>query len=234
MNNDIFISPEQVALEQHRFIVKVYGWMAAALGITGLVSLYVASSSDIINMVYGNRAVFIGLIIVELLMVGGLAGFVNRLSASAVTAIFILYSIINGVTLSGIFLVYTAASIATTFFITAGIFGVMGAYGYYTKKDLTRFGSLLFMLLIGLVIASLVNMFLKSTSLYWITSYLGVFIFTGLIAYDTQKLKSMYLLSEQGADVERKGAVLGALTLYLDFINLFLMLLRFFGGRRSN
>jgi FtsH-binding integral membrane protein len=134
--------------------------------------------------------------------------------------------------MSAIFLVFTAESIASTFFITAGTFGAMSLYGYTTKQDLTRLGSLLFMALIGLLIASLVNMFMRSTMLYWITTFAGVLIFTGLTAYDTQKIKNMNIIGNEGTDEDRKEAIMGALTLYLDFINLFLYLLRIFGKRK--
>ncbi|GAC1484813.1 MAG: Bax inhibitor-1/YccA family protein [Flavisolibacter sp.] len=233
MSNEILVSPEQLAVEQQKFIVKVYGFMAGALAITGLVAMYTASSQTLLQMILGNRMVFFGLIIAELLVVGSLVGLVSRLSSTAATAIFILYSVLNGLTLSVIFLAYTASSIAATFFITAGIFAVMSAYGYFTHSDLTKFGNILLMLLIGMVIASVVNMFMHSQAVYWITSYLGVFIFTGLIAYDTQKLKNMSTMVTEGTAEYKKGAIMGALALYLDFINLFLILLRFF-GRRSN
>lgn len=232
MNENILVSPEQVALEQQRFIVKVYGWMAAALAITGLVAMYTASSVSLLEFIVGNRFVFFGLIIAELLLVGSLVGFVSRLSAVAATGIFILYSVLNGLTLSVIFLAYTTGSIASTFFITGGIFAIMSAYGWFTGNDLTKFGSLLFMLLIGLIIASVVNIFMNSTALYWITTYVGVFIFVGLIAYDTQKIKNIGATLEEGTEEHRKSAIIGALALYLDFINLFIMLLRIFGKRR--
>ncbi|MFL5739979.1 MAG: Bax inhibitor-1/YccA family protein [Flavisolibacter sp.] len=232
MQEDILVAPEDIARSQQRFIVKVYGWMAAALALTGLVAMYTASSEAMVNFIVLNRPVFFGLIIGELLLVGSLVGFVRKMSGTTATAIFLLYSIINGLTLSVIFLVYTAGSIASTFFITGGIFAIMSAYGYFTGNDLTRFGSLLIMLLIGLVIASLVNIFMQNETIYWITTYAGVFIFTGLIAYDTQKLKELNMVGMEGTDEERKGAVIGALSLYLDFINLFIMLLRIFGRRR--
>src|SRR5215212_2726814 len=230
--NDILISPEQVAQVQQRFIVKVYSWMAFALAITGLVAMFTASSPAMFEFIVGNRVVFYGLMIGELLLVGSLVGLLNKMSATTATAIFILYSVLNGLTFSIIFLAFTAGSIASTFFITGGIFAIMSAYGYFTGNDLTKFGSLLFMLLIGLIIASVVNIFMNSTTLYWITTYAGVFIFTGLIAYDTQKIKDMGAHVEEGTEEHRKGAVVGALSLYLDFINLFIMLLRIFGNRR--
>lgn len=232
MNNDILISPEEIAQEQQRFIVKVYGWMAGALAITGLVAMYTASSQSMIEFIFGNRMVFYGLIIAELLLVGSLVGFVRKLSAVAATGIFLLYSVLNGLTLSVIFLLYTSGSIASTFFITGGIFAIMSSYGYFTGNDLTKLGSLLIMLLIGLIIASVVNMFMNSETIYWITTYAGVFIFTGLIAYDTQKIKEMNVIGNEGTAEDRKEAIIGALSLYLDFINLFIMLLRIFGRRK--
>lgn len=233
MNNDILFSPEEVALEQKKFITKVYGLMAGALAITGLVSVYAVSSPGVLEFLYGNRSVFFILIIAELLLVGSLITLVRRLSATAAVALFIAYSALNGLTLSGIFLIYTASSIGITFFITAGLFAIMSAYGYTTQRDLTKLGNLLFMLLIGIILASIVNFFMHSQAIYWITAYVGVFIFTGLIAYDTQKLKEMYVVSVENPEEGRKVAVIGALSLYLDFINLFLMLLRFFGKRNN-
>ena len=232
MNEDILVSPQDVAVEQQKFITKVYGWMAGALAITGFVALYTASTPSIIEAIVVNRFLFFGLIIGELLLVGSLVGFVRKLSPVAATAIFILYSVLNGLTLSIIFLIYTAGSIASTFFITAGIFAVMSLYGWFTGNDLTKFGNLLFMLLIGLIIASVVNIFMHSQAIYWIVTYLGVFVFVGLIAYDTQKLKELGGTVDAASSDGRKLAIIGALSLYLDFINLFIMLLRIFGKRR--
>ena len=154
------------------------------------------------------------------------------MTASQATGTFILYSGLNGITFSFIFLAYTASSITSAFMVTAGTFGAMSLYGYATKKDLTSWGSFLFMGLIGLVIASLVNMFLHNPALTWITTYAGVLIFVGLTAYDTQKIKMMNVLGNEGTDEDQKEAIIGALTLYLDFINLFLMILRIMGDRR--
>ena len=233
MNEDIlFSTPEQVAQDQQRFIVKVYGWMAAALAITGMVALWAATSESMLTFIYGNQGVIIGLMIVKLLLVGSLAGWVNKMSSTTATIIFIVYSVLTGFVFSGLFLIYTAGSLASTFLITGGMFAVMSIYGWRTGNDLTKFGSLLFMLLIGLIIASIVNIFMNSTMLYWISTYVGIFIFTGLIAYDTQKIKDMGARVEEGTEEHRKGAIVGALNLYLDFINLFLMLLRIFGSKR--
>lgn len=233
MNEHIFLSsPEQVALEQQRFISKVYGWMASALAITGAVAWLTAGSEEMRQFIVMNRGVFIFLLIGQLLLVGSLAGWINKMSAQVATIIFVVYSILTGFVFSALFLIYTAGSLASTFLITGGMFAIMSIYGWRTGNDLTKFGSLLFMLLIGLIIASIVNIFMNSTALYWITTYVGVFIFTGLIAYDTQRIKHMATELQEGTEEHRKGAIMGALSLYLDFINLFLMLLRIFGSRK--
>jgi FtsH-binding integral membrane protein len=156
---------------------------------------------------------------------------VQRMSANTATFVFLMYALVNGLTLSVIFLVYTLGSIASTFFVTAATFGVMSAYGYFTKTDLTKMGNILFMALIGLIIASLVNIFLNNSTLYWIITYAGVLIFVGLTAYDTQKIKEMNIIGNEGTEEDQKEAIMGALTLYLDFINLFLYLLRILGNR---
>ena len=211
---------------------KVYVWMTLALCITGLTAFYVASSPNLIGAIISNRILFFGLIIGELALVMGLVSAINRISFSTATMLFILYSILNGATLSMILLVYTRASIASTFFITAGTFAGMAFVGYTTKKDLSKMGGILLMGVIGLVIATVVNMFVASSMLDWIISYLGVAIFVGLTAYDAQKIKDM--LRTYGTEVNdetQKIALLGSLRLYLDFVNLFLYLLRIFGKR---
>lgn len=233
MNEEIlFSSPEQLARDQQRFISKVYGWMAAALALTGMVAWWAASTETTVRFIYGNPGVIIGLMIVKLLLVGSLAGWIKKMSSQTATAIFVIYSILTGFVFSGLFLIYTTGSLASTFLITGGMFAVMSIYGWTTGNDLTKFGSLLIMLLIGLIIASIVNIFLNSTMLYWIATYVGIFIFTGLIAYDTRKIKNMGSYVQEGTEEHRKGAIIGALNLYLDFINLFLMLLRIFGSKR--
>ncbi len=226
------VSVEQVAAENQRYMVRVYSWMCLAMVITGGVAAYTAGSEQLTMMIIGNRYVLIGLVILQLIAVGVLSRLINRMSATVATVIFIVYSVLFGLTLSGIFVLYTAESIGSTFFITAGTFGAMSVYGYFTKTDLSRWGNLLFMGLIGLIIASLVNWFFKSTMLYWITTCVGVLLFTALTAYDTQKLKHTNIIGNEGTDEDHKEAILGALTLYLDFINLFLYLLRIFGRRR--
>ncbi|WP_024555962.1 Bax inhibitor-1/YccA family protein [Franconibacter pulveris 1160] len=215
------------------FMAQVYGWMTCGLLLTAFVAWYAANTPAVMMYVFSSRITFFGLIIAQLAVVFVLSGLVHKLSPAVATALFMLYSALTGLTLASIFLVYTYASIASTFVVTAGMFGAMSLYGYTTKRDLSGFGNMLFMALIGILIASLVNFWLKSTALMWAVTYIGVIVFVGLTAYDTQKLKSL------GAEIDvndrghlRKYSILGALTLYLDFINLFLMLLRIFGNRR--
>lgn len=227
------MTAEDIAREQASFMTKVYGWMSLALFVTASVAMFVASTPSLVYALASNKILFYGLIIGELLLVGYLAIAVMRMTATMATAVFLGYAVLNGVTLSLIFLVYTAGSIASTFLVTAGTFAIMSAYGYYTKRDLTTLGNLLFMALIGLVLASVVNIFWQNSTLMWITTYAGVLIFVGLTAYDTQKIKEMNIIGNEGTDEDRKEAIRGALTLYLDFINLFLYLLRILGGRRD-
>ncbi len=229
----------QITLTQARqdastiFLAKVFNWMAIGLGITGVVAWFTASSGLALQLV--ASPLFMILIVAELGMVFFLSARISKIQAGTATGLFLGYALLNGLTLSMIFLAYTSTSIASTFFITAGMFGAMAIYGLVTKRDLSGLGSFLFMGLVGIIIASVVNIFLKSSSLYWVISLLGVFIFVGLTAYDVQKIKKIGEegIMEQGEEMVKKGAIMGALTLYLDFINLFLMLLRFFGGSRS-
>ena len=213
------------------FIRSVYNWMAIALALTGFVAFYISNNETILRLIFGNPIIFFVLILAELGLVFSISGMINRMSASTATSLFILYSVLNGVTLSFIFLAYTRTSVASTFFICAGTFIACSIYGWSTKRDLTSFGGFLIMGLIGIIIASLVNVFIRSSAMSMMISYIGVFVFVGLTAYDTQKLKNMALTQPAGLDsaVVRKGSILGALSLYLDFINLFLMLLRIFG-----
>jgi uncharacterized protein len=226
------INVEQIAAENQRYMVKVYGWMCLAMIITGGVAMFTASS-ETISTAIANPYIFYGLIIVQFIAVAVLVNLVNKMSAFIATIIFVLYSVLFGLTLSFIFKIYTSESIASTFFVTSGTFGVMSIYGYLTKTDLTKWGNLLFMGLIGLIIASLVNQFLlRSSLLYWITTCAGVLIFVGLTAYDTQKIKNANIIGNEGSDEDHKESIIGALILYLDFINLFLYLLRIFGRRK--
>ncbi|MEI7817598.1 MAG: Bax inhibitor-1/YccA family protein [Desulfuromonadales bacterium] len=218
----------QVVVKQNALIRQVYAWMGAGLAITAFLALVTLSSPAILNAVLGNKLIFYGLMIGELALVFTLSGAINKLSTTTATLIFIAYSALNGITLSTIALVYTTNSITSTFVITGGMFGAMSVYGFMTRRDLTSWGSFLFMGLIGVVIASVVNIFVGSSAVSWVISGIGVIVFTGLTAYDTWKIKEMAATGAEG----RKPAILGALTLYLDFINLFLMLLRFTGNRR--
>lgn len=212
---------------------KVFIWMALALVITGVTAYGVATTPSLLIAIVSNKALFWGLIIAELALVFAVSGAINRLSLATATLLFVLYSVVNGATLSVIFLAYSMPAIIQTFFITAGTFGVMALVGYTTKTDLTSLGKLLFMALIGLVIATVVNMFVGSTGFDYILSYVGVLIFVGLTAYDTQKIKQMCMQAPDAGEHMQKLALLGALSLYLDFINLFLYLLRIFGNNKD-
>lgn len=229
-NNYSTIALEKKKSAQMAVFRQVYIWMSLALFITGITALIVANNNSLIYSLMSNQLLFWGLIIGEVVMVAVLAARIHKLSLATATVMFIAYSIINGVTMSLLFLLYTSESIASTFFITAGTFGAISAYGYFTKKDLSSLGSILIMALIGILIASLVNIFLGSSTLYWIISYVGVAIFVGLTAYDTQKIKESIMNSDVN-ETAYKIALMGALELYLDFINLFIYLLRIFGNR---
>lgn len=215
------------------FLAKVFNWMAIGLGVTGLTA-YMTATSGIATAVIASPLFFI-LILAELGMVFFLSARIEKIQPGTATGLFLIYSLLNGLTLSVVFLAYTKASIGSTFLITAGMFGSMAVFGMVTKRDLSGFGSFLFMGLIGIILASLVNFFLHSSTLYWAISAIGVFIFVGLTAYDVQKIKHIgeQGIMQQGEAAIRKIAIIGALALYLDFINLFLMLLRFFGGSRD-
>ena len=212
---------------------KVYTWMTLAMVLTGLTAYGVATSPGILTALYSNSGIFWGLVIAEFALVIGISAAINRLSLTTATLMFVAYSVINGAMLSSIFVIYTASSIASVFFITAATFGAMALIGYTTKTDLTSVGKILFMALIGLVIATLVNMFIGSSGLTMICSYVGVLIFVGLTAYDSQKIKQMLMQAPDASESSQKLALLGALTLYLDFINLFIYLLRIFGDRKD-
>jgi FtsH-binding integral membrane protein len=210
---------------------KVYVWMTLALAITGFTAYGVATSPGVMQAIYSNPVLFWGLIIAEFALVFGVSAAINRLSLTFATLMFVLYSVINGALLSYIFILYTTSSISTVFFITAGTFAAMAIIGYTTKTDLSSWGKILLMALIGLIIATIVNVFIKSTMFNLILSYVGVLIFVGLTAYDSQKIKQMLLQTPDASEGAQKIALLGALTLYLDFINLFIYLLRIFGKR---
>ena len=212
---------------------KVYVWMTLALVLTGVTAYGVATSPGIMMAIATNKVLLFGLIIAELALVFGVSAAINRISLTVATLMFVAYSVINGALLSFLFLAYTMSSITSVFFITAGTFAVMAFIGYTTKKDLTSIGKLLFMALIGIIIATVVNLFLGSTGLNMAISYLGVLIFVGLTAYDSQKIKEMLAMAGDHGEAGQKLALIGALTLYLDFINLFIYLLRIFGQRRD-
>lgn len=215
-------------------MTKVYAWMTLALVTTALTAAYVASNESLLFTIVGNSAVLWGMLIAELAVVWILSANVMRMSFPVAGIMFLIYSVLNGATLSVILLAYTLESIATTFFVTAGTFGAMSLVGMFVKKDLSTVGRFLYMALIGLIIATIVNIFVASSALSWALTYAGVLIFCGLTAYDTQKMKEILQQSQQMGDTNMlKIALLCSLTLYLDFINLFLYLLRIFGDRRS-
>lgn len=213
---------------------KVYLWMTLALAVTGLTSLYVASSPGLVQSIFASRGTFWLLVIAELALVFILSARIMKMSFSTAGIMFALYSVLNGVTMSLIFIAYTPTSIATAFFVTAGMFAAMSFIGFVTKKDLSSFGSFFTMALIGLIIASVVNIFLNSSVMYWIITYVGVLLFVGLTAYDTQKIKQMLIeYGDEVNDSTQKLALIGSLSLYLDFINLFLYILRLFGNNKE-
>ncbi len=222
----------QSQIQVNTFVRSVYNWMGIGLALTGLVAYYTSGNETIMRLVFGNPILLMGLLIGELALVFTISARIGKLQPSTATGLFLFYAALNGLTLSSIFIVYTATTISSTFFICAATFACCSLYGWVTKRDLTGMGSFLFMGLIGVIIASVVNMFLKSSGMSMIISYVGVLVFVGLTAFDTQKIKNM--AQTQPADVSagtvRKGAIMGALTLYLDFINMFLFMLRIFGG----
>ena len=221
---------EQAGSRVQTYMSHVYGWMTVGLLLTALVAWFASGNEALIQLL--SKGMWV-LLIAELALVFVISGMINRLSGAAATTLFMLYSVLNGCTFSIYFKIYTSSSIASVFFITAGMFGALAFYGYTTKRDLSGFGRFLFMGLIGLVIASLVNMFANSDPLMWAVTYIGVFVFAGLTAYDTQKLKELGDgLPQDDQNIFRRFVIIGALQLYLDFINLFIMLLRIFADRR--
>jgi FtsH-binding integral membrane protein len=215
------------------FIRSVYNWIAAGLALTGLVAFYVAGNETLLQWILGNRLLFFGLIIGQLALVFTLGARVQKMSAATATGLFVLYAALNGVVFSSIFVLYTSSSIASTFIVCSATFIACSFYGMVTRRDLTSLGGFMTMGLIGIIIASLVNLFIRSSAMSMIISYIGVLVFVGPTAYDTQKLKEMVISQPEGlsAGVVRKGTILGVLTLYLDFINLFFMLLHIMGDR---
>ena len=228
------VSQSGVVSAVSAYMRQVYQWMTAGLGITAIVAYAVSSSHELQSLIFGNFIVMILLIVAQFGLVISLSAAIHKFSAQTATMMFLLYATITGLTLSSIFIIYPMGSIANAFLTTAGTFLVMSVYGTVTKRDLTAMGSFLFMGLIGIIIAMIVNIFIQSTMMDLIISCIGVIIFTGLTAYDTQKLRNFGSAAPLDDSVAiRRGAILGALTLYLDFINLFLMLLRFFGANRD-
>ena len=217
------------------FINRVYGWMCSGLLLSAVLALMVAYTPALRNAILGNRIIFFGLIIAEFITVIALSARSQSMSATSAKLGFLIFAALNGMTLSVIFLRYDANVIGLTFGVSAGMFGVTSLFGYVTKKDLSGIGGFCFMGLIGIIIASVVNWFLQSPGLYYAISYLGLFIFIGLTAWDTQKIKQMSMVMDTemaASDSGQKYEIFGALTLYLDFINMFLFLLRIFGGGR--
>jgi FtsH-binding integral membrane protein len=220
--------PSQV----REFFQKVYTWMCAGLIISGITAYMVSNNEAWANFFLGNQITFIITLLIELGLVIWLSAGINKMSAQNAIVSFLVYCFTSGLTLSIIFLAYTAESINTVFFITAGMFGIISLYGYTTKADLSRTGQIAFMGLIGIILASVVNMFMNNPQVDYIISIVGVLIFTALTAYDTQKIKRFALNTSEGSEQQSKASIIGALTLYLDFINLFLMLLRLMGRRK--
>jgi len=233
--DSITLQKTQVQVRVNSFVRSVYNWMAIGLGITGIVAYSVANMPEVRNIIFGSGVVFFGLIIAQLVLVFMMSARIHRMQAGTATLLFVLYSALNGATLSSIFLAYAQSTITSTFFVCSATFVACSIYGWTTRRDLTSMGGFLTMGLIGIVIASLVNLFIQSSALSTIVSYIGVLVFVGLTAYDTQDIKKMAMAQPHDIDAGavRKGAILGALKLYLDFINLFLMLLRIFGGGRE-
>ncbi len=235
MNQAYSFSGSDTLTRVNSFIRSVYNWMAIGLGLTAFTAYFISHNETAIRMVYGNPVALPVLIIAELGFVFFLSARIQKIQASTATTLFAVYAILNGVTLSFIFLAYTATSIASTFVVCAVTFLACSIFGMVTKRDLTSMGGFMMMGLIGIIIASVVNIFIQSSAMAMVISYIGVLVFVGLTAYDTQKLKSMAVTMPGNASgaMVRKGSIMGALTLYLDFINLFLFLLRIFGGSRD-
>lgn len=220
------------SLENARFIQKVYSWMTIGLLLTAIVAYFVAITPEAINLIFSSRWVFYALLIAELGAVIYLSAMISKMRASTATFVFLGYSVLSGITFSVIFLAFTLSSIGMTFAITAGMFGIMSLYGYVTKTDLTTVGNIAFMGLIGIILASLVNLFFQNSTTDWIITYVGIIVFVALTAYDTQKIKEYNIIGNEGTEDDHKESIMGALTLYLDFVNLFLKLLNLFGKRR--
>ncbi len=220
-------------ISESNFLSKVFMWMALGLAVSAGGSFWILSQPELLTTLLKNNWVFFGLIFAELGLVMWLSMAIYRMSAGTATALFLFYSFVNGVTLSPVFLIYTGASIVSTFAVTAGTFLCFSVYGLTTKKDLTSVGGLMTMALFGVILASLVNVFLKSAALNWVLTFIAIAVFMGLIAYHAQKLKRIYAMGFESEEAQKKVVIIGALSLYLDFVNLFLQLLKLFGKRRN-
>ena len=223
--------PAVATSDTQGFLAKVFGWMFIGLLITGLAAAAIGSSDTLLTDITESPWIMIGLFVAQIGLVITISAAINRLSPAVALGLFFLYAASVGVIFALVFELYTAQSIFTTFLITAAMFGAVGAWGYLTKRDLSTMGTVLLMALVGLILATIVNVFVASEALYWITTYAGVAIFAGLTAYDMQKIKGFAQAGLEG-DAEQRASILGALALYLDFINLFLFLLRIFGRAR--
>jgi uncharacterized protein len=229
--NTSALSTDAIQQAQQAFLTKVYAWMVAGLAITATVSWFTLDTYSVLEFIFNNN-LFFPLFLGELALVWVLSANIHKFSQSTAMMLFVAYAVMNGLTLSVIFLYYTGESIMSVFSISAVSFAALSAYGYFTKRDLSGMRSFLFMGLIGIIVASVVNMFLQSSMWDFVISYAGVLVFAGLTAYDTQKIKNQYAVEFEGGEVAGKMAIMGALHLYLDFINLFLFLLRILGNRR--
>jgi len=235
-NNQQYVHARPVEADRtnemvRRFMLAVYNWMTLGLGLTAVVAFGVGRTS-LVNVILTTPGLFWGIIIVQFGVVLGMSFLMNKINSIVAVGLFFIYAFLTGITFSVLFLVYTQSSIAFTFFTCAAMFGGISVFGYITKMDLSRIGGFLMMGLFGLIIASVVNIFLQSSTIYWLTSYAGVIIFVGLTAWDTQKIKKMGMFTDAGSEEGKKAAIFGALMLYLDFINLFLYLLRFMGSKK--
>ncbi|MDF2879216.1 MAG: Bax inhibitor/YccA family protein [Clostridia bacterium] len=226
------ISEEMIKVQEQttrRFITKVYAWMMLALIITGLSALWVVSSPLLLNLIFGGRYVLVGLLLMEFALVVYLSRKIFEMPSAMAKIWFIIYAVLNGITLSSLLLMYNVATVGFAFLITATLFGIMSLYGYFTKTDLTAIGNLFIMGIIGVFAVTVFNIFYQSTGLSLVLTYIGVFLFIGLIGYDTQRIKSLSYSSEKG--IQANGSIMGAMMLYLDFINLFIRLVRLLGRR---
>jgi len=223
--------PAVVTADAQGFLAKVFGWMFVGLLITGAAAAAIGSNDQLLTDITENPWILLGLIVLQLGLVITISAAIDRLSPAVALALFFLYAASVGVIFAFVFELYTAQSIFTTFLITAAMFGAVGAWGYVTKRDLSTMGTVLLMALVGLILATIVNIFVANEALYWVTTYAGVAIFAGLTAYDMQKIKG-YAHAGLDDEAEQRASIVGALALYLDFINLFLFLLRIFGQSR--